>query len=102
MSEVRNGTSRNTENENKRCKIFNKVLNMSDILCTEMSHKEKSCSIFLNQHNSICSKFNKLYNYNINILQNKQKGNKKKTKKLKKIKEKFIRQFGSVFNKTNG
>ena len=33
---------------------------------------------------------------------NKQKGNKKKTKKLKKIKEKFIRQFGSVFNKTNG
>ena len=28
MSEVRKGTSRNTENENKRCKIFNKVLNM--------------------------------------------------------------------------
>jgi hypothetical protein len=27
MSEVRKGTSRNTENENKRCKIFNKVLN---------------------------------------------------------------------------
>jgi hypothetical protein len=28
MSEVRKGTSRNTENENKRCKIFNKVLNI--------------------------------------------------------------------------
>ena len=43
--------------------------NMSrDILCTEVSHKGKSCSIFLNQHNFICSKFNKLFNYNINIL----------------------------------
>ena len=30
---------------------------------------------------------------------NKQKGNKQKNKKLKKIKNKFIRQFGSVFNK---
>jgi hypothetical protein len=29
MSEVRKGTSRNTENENKRPKIFNKVLNMN-------------------------------------------------------------------------
>ena len=29
MSEVRKGTSRNTEKENKRCKIFNKVLNMN-------------------------------------------------------------------------
>jgi hypothetical protein len=29
MSEVQKGTSRNTENENKRCKIFNKVLNMN-------------------------------------------------------------------------
>ena len=29
MSEVRKGTSRNTENENKRCKISNKVLNMN-------------------------------------------------------------------------
>ena len=29
MSEVRKGTSRNTGNENKRCKIFNKVLNMN-------------------------------------------------------------------------
>jgi hypothetical protein len=26
---IRKGTSRNTENENKRCKIFNKVLNMN-------------------------------------------------------------------------
>jgi hypothetical protein len=38
------------------------------------SHKGKSCSIFLNQHNFICSKFNKLYNYNINILHNKTTG----------------------------
>ena len=30
---------------------------------------------------------------------NKQKGNKQTNKKLKKIKKKFIRQFGSVFNK---
>jgi hypothetical protein len=29
MSEVRKGTSRNMENENKRCKLFNKVLNMN-------------------------------------------------------------------------
>jgi hypothetical protein len=29
MSEVRKGTSRNTENGNKRCKILNKVLNMN-------------------------------------------------------------------------
>ena len=29
MSDVRKGKSRNTENENKRCKIFNKVLNMN-------------------------------------------------------------------------
>ena len=29
MSEVRKGTSRNTENENKRRKIFNTVLNMN-------------------------------------------------------------------------
>ena len=28
-SEVRKGTSRNTENGNKRCKILNKVLNMN-------------------------------------------------------------------------
>jgi hypothetical protein len=29
LTQVRKGTSRNTENENKRCKIFNKVLNMN-------------------------------------------------------------------------
>jgi hypothetical protein len=28
-----------------------------DILCTEVSHKGKSCSIFLNQHNLIWSKY---------------------------------------------
>ena len=29
MSKVRKETSRNTENENKRCKIFNKLLNVN-------------------------------------------------------------------------
>ena len=32
MSEVRKGTSGNTENENKRRKIFNKVLNMNYVV----------------------------------------------------------------------
>jgi hypothetical protein len=41
---------------------------------TKRKQKGKSCSIFLNQHNFICSKFNKLYNYNINILHNKTTG----------------------------
>ena len=41
MSEVRNGTSRNTENENKRCKIFNKVLNMNwDYVRVKRKQKE--------------------------------------------------------------
>ena len=42
MSEVRKGTSRNTENENKRCKIFNKVLNMNwDYVPGKKTQKEK-------------------------------------------------------------
>jgi hypothetical protein len=42
MSEVRKGTSRNTENENKRCKIFNKVLNMNwDYVRVKKKQKEK-------------------------------------------------------------
>ena len=73
MSEVRKGTSRNTENENKRCKIFNKVLNMNWDYVRGKKNKRK-------------------------IKINKQKGNKQK-KKFKKIKKKIIRQFGSVFNK---
>ena len=70
MSEVRKGTSRNTENENKRRKIFNKVLNMNwDYVRGKKKQKENK---------------------------NKQtKGNQNK----KKIKKKIIRQFGSVFNK---
>ena len=74
MSEVRKGTSRNTENENKRCKIFNKVLNMNwDYVRVKKKQKENK---------------------------NKQTKRKQtKQKKLKKIKKKFIRQFGSVFNK---
>ena len=69
MSEVRKGTSRNMENENKRCKIFNKVLNMNwDYVRGKKNQKE-----------------------------NKNKQTKRKQKK-QKTKE-FIRQFGSVFNK---
>jgi hypothetical protein len=42
MSEVRKGTSRNTENENKRCKIFNKVLNMNwDYVRGKKTNKRK-------------------------------------------------------------
>ena len=41
MSEVRKGTSRNTENENKRRKIFNKVLNMNwDYVRVKKNQKE--------------------------------------------------------------
>ena len=73
MSEVRKGTSRNTENENKRCKIFNKVLNMNwDYVRGKKTQKENK---------------------------NKQTKRKQTKKKLKKNKKKFIRQFGSVFNK---
>ena len=70
MSEVRKGTSRNTENGNKRCKILNKVLNMNwDYVRGKKNQKE-----------------------------NKNKQTKRKQTK-KKNKKKFIRQFGSVFNK---
>ena len=41
MSEVRKGTSRNTENENKRCQKFNKVLNMNwDYVRVKKNQKE--------------------------------------------------------------
>ena len=62
MSEVRKGTSRNTGNENKRCKIFNKVLNMNWDYVRGKKNKRK-------------------------IKINKQKGNKKNKNKLKKIKK---------------
>jgi hypothetical protein len=74
MSEVRKGTSRNTENENKRCKLFNKVLNMNS--------------------DYVRGKKNQMENKN---KQTKRKQIKKN--KQKKIKIFFIRQFGSVFNK---
>ena len=61
MSEVRKGTSRNTGNENKRCKIFNKVLNMNWDYVRGKKNKRK-------------------------IKINKQKGNKKQNKNLKKLK----------------
>ena len=76
MSEVRKGTSRNTENENKRCKIFNKVLNMNlDYVRGKKNQKENK---------------------------NKQTKRKQTKTKIKKNKKKIIRQFGSVFNKKNG
>jgi hypothetical protein len=62
-------TSRNTENENKRRKIFNKVLNMNwDYVRGKKKQKEN-------------------------------KNKQRKRKQTKKIKKKIIRQFGSVFNK---
>ena len=73
MSEVRKGASRNTENENKRCKIFNKVLNMNwDYVRGKKKQKE-----------------------------NKNKQTKRKqTKKINKKKLNFfLYEFGSVFNK---
>ena len=41
MSEVQKGTSRNTENENKRCKIFNKVLTMYVLKKKQKENKNK-------------------------------------------------------------
>ena len=41
MSEVQKGTSRNTENENKRRKIFNKVLNMIGTMYVVKKSKRK-------------------------------------------------------------
>ena len=63
MSEVRKGTSRNTENENKRRKIFNKVLNMNWDYVRGKKNKRK-------------------------IKINKQKGNKQKKINKKKLKKK--------------
>ena len=61
MSEVQKGTSRNTENENKRRKIFNKVLNMNWDYVRGKKKKKK-------------------------IKINKQKGNKQKKINKKKLK----------------
>ena len=66
MSEVRKGTSRNTENENKRCKIFNKVLNMNwDYVRVKNKQKEnknkqtkrkqKIKKKFIRQFGSVCN-----------------------------------------------
>jgi hypothetical protein len=89
MSEVRKGTSRNTENENKRCKIFNKVLNMNwDYVRGKRKNEQK-------KKNKKKRKKKKKKKKKIN----KQKGNKQKKINKKKIQKKFIRQFGSVFNK---
>ena len=71
MSEVRKGISRNTEDENKRRKVFNKVLNMNWDYVRGKKNKKRKIKI------------------------NNQKRNKKKINKKKKC----IRQFGSVFNK---
>jgi hypothetical protein len=37
------------------------------ISCMGVSHEGKYCTKFLNQNSFICSKFYKLYKYNINI-----------------------------------
>ena len=39
-----------------------------------VSHEGKYCTKFLNQYSFICSKFYKLYKYNINISHNKTTG----------------------------
>ena len=39
-----------------------------------VSHEGKYCTKFLNQYSFICSKFHKLYKYNINISHNKTTG----------------------------
>ena len=39
-----------------------------------VSHEGKYCTKFLNQYSFICSKFHKLYKYNINISHSKTKG----------------------------
>jgi hypothetical protein len=75
MSKVRKETSRNTENENKRCKIFNKLLNVNwDYVRVKKKQKKNKNKQTKRKHNFKCSKFNKLYNYNINILHNKTTG----------------------------
>jgi Rod binding domain-containing protein len=58
MSEVRKGTSRNMENENKRCKIFNKVLNMNwDYVRVKKNQNEnKNKQTFLRQFGSVFNK----------------------------------------------
>ena len=49
MSEVRKGTSRNTENENKICKIFNKVLNMNWDYVRGKKKKRRKIKIKINK-----------------------------------------------------
>jgi hypothetical protein len=58
MSEVRKGTSRNTENENKRCKIFNKVLNMNwdYVRGKKKQNENKNKQTFLRQFGSVFNK----------------------------------------------
>ena len=69
MSEVRKGTSRNTENENKRRKIFNNVLNMNwDYVRGKKKQKE-----------------------------NKKQKNKKETNKQKYIKKNFKKLYTTVW-----
>ena len=44
------------------------------ISCMGVSHEGKYCTKFLNQYSFICSKFYKLYKYNIDISHNKTTG----------------------------
>ena len=62
MSEVRKGTSRNTENENKRCKIFNKVLNMNwDYVRGKKTQKENKKKKTKKKQKNKKTKTKKLY-----------------------------------------
>jgi hypothetical protein len=77
MSEVRKGTSRNTENENKRRKIFNKVLNMNWDYVRGKKNKRK-------------------------IKISKQKGNKQKKINKKKLKKNLYHSLVLYVTKKNG
>ena len=46
----------------------------NDVKIGVVSHEGKYCTKFLNQYSFICSKFYKLYKYNINISHNKTTG----------------------------
>ena len=50
-----------------------KICVMSNLMYW-VSHKGKYCTKFLNQYNFICSKFYRLYKYNIDISHNKTTG----------------------------
>ena len=56
-----------------RC-IYILPIEMNRLPVYGVSHEGKYCTKFLNQYSFICSKFYKLYKYNINISHNKTTG----------------------------